>query len=121
VDCLVCDDCVPLSLESSLVPSVGTFRNLLANNVLAQWAQSLRTFSWLILTPRAYALDRPRRAASMSQVSCHEAANRVRQLWVDSGIPRRACHVQFALATGCRAGEILGLEWSRVDLAIASS
>ena len=25
--------------------------------------------------------------------------------------------VQFALATGCRAGEILGLEWSRVDLA----
>jgi integrase len=24
--------------------------------------------------------------------------------------------VQFALATGCRAGEILGLEWSRVDL-----
>jgi len=25
--------------------------------------------------------------------------------------------VEFALATGCRAGEILGLEWSRVDLA----
>jgi integrase len=25
--------------------------------------------------------------------------------------------VQFALATGCRAGEIYGLEWSRVDLA----
>jgi integrase len=25
--------------------------------------------------------------------------------------------VQFALATGCRAGEIHGLEWSRVDLA----
>lgn len=24
--------------------------------------------------------------------------------------------VRFALATGCRAGEILGLEWSRVDL-----
>ena len=24
--------------------------------------------------------------------------------------------VKFALATGCRAGEILGLEWSRVDL-----
>ncbi len=24
--------------------------------------------------------------------------------------------VEFALATGCRAGEILGLEWSRVDL-----
>ncbi|MGC1386596.1 MAG: tyrosine-type recombinase/integrase [Steroidobacteraceae bacterium] len=23
---------------------------------------------------------------------------------------------EFALATGCRAGEILGLEWSRVDL-----
>jgi integrase len=25
--------------------------------------------------------------------------------------------VQFALPTGCRAGEIYGLEWSRVDLA----
>jgi integrase len=25
--------------------------------------------------------------------------------------------VRFALATGCRAGEVLGLEWSRVDLA----
>lgn len=25
--------------------------------------------------------------------------------------------VEFALATGCRAGEIHGLEWSRVDLA----
>jgi integrase len=25
--------------------------------------------------------------------------------------------VRFALATGCRAGETLGLEWSRVDLA----
>jgi integrase len=24
--------------------------------------------------------------------------------------------VEFALATRCRAGEILGLEWSRVDL-----
>jgi integrase len=24
--------------------------------------------------------------------------------------------VEFALASGCRAGEILGLEWSRVDL-----
>jgi integrase len=24
--------------------------------------------------------------------------------------------VEFALSTGCRAGEILGLEWSRVDL-----
>ncbi|MGJ8618691.1 MAG: tyrosine-type recombinase/integrase [Methylophilaceae bacterium] len=30
--------------------------------------------------------------------------------------PHLAALVQFALATGCRAREILGLEWSRVDL-----
>lgn len=30
--------------------------------------------------------------------------------------PHLAAIVQFALATGCRAREILGLEWSRVDL-----
>lgn len=31
--------------------------------------------------------------------------------------PHLAALVRFALATGCRAGEIRGLEWSRVDLA----
>jgi len=31
--------------------------------------------------------------------------------------PHLAALVRFALATGCRAGEIKGLEWSRVDLA----
>lgn len=30
--------------------------------------------------------------------------------------PHLAAVVQFALSTGCRAREILGLEWSRVDL-----
>lgn len=30
--------------------------------------------------------------------------------------PHLAALVQFALATGCRAGEITGLEWNRVDL-----
>lgn len=30
--------------------------------------------------------------------------------------PHLAALVRFALATGCRAGEITGLEWSRVDL-----
>lgn len=31
--------------------------------------------------------------------------------------PHMAALVRFALATGCRAGEITGLEWDRVDLA----
>lgn len=30
--------------------------------------------------------------------------------------PHLAAIVRFALATGCRAREILGLEWNRVDL-----
>jgi integrase len=30
--------------------------------------------------------------------------------------PHLAALVRFALATGCRAGEITGLEWNRVDL-----
>src|SRR5258708_40177389 len=30
--------------------------------------------------------------------------------------PRLAALVRFALATGCRASEITGLEWNRVDL-----
>jgi integrase len=32
-------------------------------------------------------------------------------------LPHLAAIVRFALATGCRAREILGLEWKRVDLA----
>jgi len=31
--------------------------------------------------------------------------------------PHLAALVRFALATGCRASEIVGLEWSRVDIA----
>ncbi len=31
--------------------------------------------------------------------------------------PHLAAVVRYALATGCRAGEIMGLEWERVDLA----
>ena len=31
--------------------------------------------------------------------------------------PHLAALVRFALATGCRAGEIIGLEWDRVDVA----
>ena len=31
--------------------------------------------------------------------------------------PHLAALIRFALATGCRAREITGLEWNRVDLA----
>ena len=36
---------------------------------------------------------------------------------IRSSAPHLAALIRFALATGCRAGEITGLEWERVDLA----
>ena len=42
----------------------------------------------------------------------HEEANRL----IRHCAPHLAALVRFALATGCRASEITGLEWNRVDL-----
>lgn len=42
----------------------------------------------------------------------HEEAGRL----IDACPVHLAAIVRFALATGCRAGEITGLEWNRVDL-----
>ena len=42
----------------------------------------------------------------------HEEAERL----VRCSAPHLAALIRFALATGCRAGEITGLEWGRVDL-----
>ncbi|HCY16210.1 MAG: integrase [Curvibacter sp. GWA2_64_110] len=42
----------------------------------------------------------------------HEEAERL----IRCCAPHLAALVRYALATGCRAGEITGLEWSRVDL-----
>jgi integrase len=42
----------------------------------------------------------------------HEQAERL----IRSCAPHLAALVRYALATGCRAGEITGLEWDRVDL-----
>lgn len=35
--------------------------------------------------------------------------------------PHLAARVRYALATGCHAAEITGLEWDRVDLARSSA
>lgn len=65
---------------------------------------------WLRSVPRIRMLKEPRRRVRF-----------LRRDEVDRLIAVLPAHmkaiVKFALATGCRASEILGLEWSRVDLA----
>jgi site-specific recombinase XerC len=59
--------------------------------------------------PRIRMVREPRRRARFLR---HEEADRL----IDAMPVHMKPIVRFALATGCRAGEILGLEWSRVDL-----
>src|SRR5260370_31303005 len=64
---------------------------------------------WLRGVPKIRMLKEPRRRGRFLR---REEADRLIEALPDHLQPI----VQFALATGCRAGEILGLEWSRVDL-----
>ena len=64
---------------------------------------------WLRAVPKIRMLKEPRRRVRFLR---REEADRLIE-----ALPRHMKPiVRFALATGCRAGEILGLEWSRVDL-----
>jgi integrase len=65
---------------------------------------------WLRGVPKIRMLKEPRRRVRFLR---REEADRLIEV-----LPRHMKPiVRFALATGCRNGEILGLEWSRVDLA----
>src|SRR5579859_208859 len=64
---------------------------------------------WLRGVPKIRMLKEPRRRVRFLR---REEADRLIEALPDHMKPI----VQFALATGCRAGEIMGLEWSRVDL-----
>ena len=64
---------------------------------------------WLRGVPKIRMLKEPRRRVRFLR---REEADRLIEALADHMKPI----VEFALATGCRAGEILGLEWSRVDL-----
>jgi hypothetical protein len=64
---------------------------------------------WLKGVPKIRMLKEPRRRVRFLR---REEADRLFEALPDHIKPI----VEFALSTGCRAGEILGLEWSRVDL-----
>ena len=64
---------------------------------------------WLKGVPKIRMLKEPRRRVRFLR---REEADRLIEALPSHMKPI----VEFALATGCRAGEILGLEWSRVDL-----
>jgi integrase len=64
---------------------------------------------WLKGVPKIRMLKEPRRHVRFLR---REEADRLIQALPEHMKPI----VEFALSTGCRAGEILGLEWSRVDL-----
>jgi integrase len=64
---------------------------------------------WLKGVPKIRMLKEPRRRVRFLR---REEADRLIEALPDHMKPI----VEFALSTGCRAGEILGLEWSRVDL-----
>jgi integrase len=65
---------------------------------------------WLNSVPRIRMLKEPRRRVRFLR---RDEVDRLIAV-----LPRHMkAIVKFALATGCRASEILGLEWSRVDLA----
>ena len=64
---------------------------------------------WLKGVPKIRMLKEPRRRVRFLR---REEADRLIEALPDHMKPI----VAFALSTGCRAGEILGLEWSRVDL-----
>ncbi len=64
---------------------------------------------WLRAVPKIRMLKEPRRRVRFLR---REEADRLIEVLPGHMKPI----VRFALATGCRAGEILGLEWSRVDL-----
>ena len=64
---------------------------------------------WLRGVPKIRMLKEPRRRVRFLR---HEEADRL----IDALPAHMKPVVRFALATGCREGEILGLEWSRVDL-----
>src|ERR1700677_396574 len=64
---------------------------------------------WLKGVPKIRMLKEPRRRVRFFR---REEADRLIE-----ALPEHMKRiVEFALSTGCRAGEILGLEWSRVDL-----
>ncbi|MGH8251712.1 MAG: tyrosine-type recombinase/integrase [Steroidobacteraceae bacterium] len=64
---------------------------------------------WLRGAPRIRMLKEPRRRVRFLR---REEADRL----IDALPEHMKPIVKFALATGCRAGEMLGLEWSRVNL-----
>src|SRR5271163_4916170 len=64
---------------------------------------------WLKWVPKIRMLKEPRRRGRFLR---REEADRL----IEELPSHMKPIVEFALATGCRAGEILGLEWSRVDL-----
>jgi integrase len=64
---------------------------------------------WLKGVPKIRMLKEPRRRVRFLR---REEADRLIEALPEHMKPI----VEFALSTGCRAGEILGLEWSRVDL-----
>ena len=64
---------------------------------------------WLKGVPKIRMLKEPRRRVRFLR---REEADRL----IEALPAHMKPIVEFALATGCRAGEILGLEWSRVDL-----
>jgi len=51
-------------------------------------------------------------------ISHEEAASLVRAAEHEPNAPHLADFIQLALHTGCRAVELLGLEWRRVDLKV---
>jgi integrase len=64
---------------------------------------------WIQAVPKIRMLKEPRRRVRFLR---REEAQRL----LDAMPAHMEPIVRFALATGCRAGEIFGLEWSRVDL-----
>jgi integrase len=64
---------------------------------------------WLRGVPKIRMLKEPRRRVRFLR---REEADRL----IEALPTHMKPIVEFALATGCRSGEILGLEWSRVDL-----
>jgi integrase len=65
---------------------------------------------WIRAVPKIRMLKEPRRRVRFLR---REEAGRL----LDAMPTHKKPIVRFALATGCRAGEIFGLEWNRVDLA----
>jgi integrase len=65
---------------------------------------------WIRAVPKIRMLKEPRRRVRFLR---RDEASRL----LDAMPKHMKPIVRFALSTGCRAGEILGLEWNRVDLA----